>query len=111
MALSVHHIITVTAGGILYRDSDDIVQWLDFKACNRNWIKWLQLLQRPLEEADANRVGRHNTEKAIWLDVEFWDEARTRFEFRSYALRDGTLFEPMQNNGGWITQDARSTDS
>jgi hypothetical protein len=104
MALTARHIITVTSGGILYRNSDDIISWIDFKNCNENW---LATLKEPSQTEDDYCVGIHDTEQATWLDVEFYSEPHTRFEFRSYAQRDTLLFHPMQTLGGWITREAR----
>lgn len=104
MAFAPRQIITVTAGGVLYRDSEQVVRWLDFKQCNANWLTTLATLPQP---GDERCVGVHDTEQAIWLDVEFYTEPRIRFEFRSYAQRDDLLFHPMQTLGGWITREAR----
>lgn len=104
MALASRQIITVTAGGILYRNSEQVVSWIDFRRCH---VNWLASRQDTTTAADKRCVGIHDTAQAVWLDVEFYTEPRIRFEFRSYALRDTLLFHPMQSLGDWYTCEAR----
>ncbi len=89
-------IITVTQGGILYRDEKSIVQWIDFKACNANWVKGYK---KPLEE-EARIVGwRH-----YYLPyVELATEPKIRLEFANIDEADHQLLVPMYRHGGWYT--------
>ena len=101
MALNARHLITVTPGGILYRDRADVVRWIDFKACNLSWLR----TRATLSPEDERIVGWRNTGDVAWLDVEFFTEPHTRFVFRSYADRDSLLLNPMWTHGGWLTRD------
>ncbi len=89
-------IITVTQGGVLYRDEKSIVQWIDFQACNANWAKGYK---KPLEE-EARIVGwRH-----YYLPyVELATEPKIRFEFANIDQADHQLLVPMYRYGGWYT--------
>lgn len=100
MTLRVNNIITITRGGILYRDHQKIVHWIDFKTCNENWIT----LYRG-DPNDDHCVGQRNTGKEKVLDVEFFTLPTTRFVFRSFLERDMRLLNPMKRHGGWSTQD------
>lgn len=92
------HIITVTQGGVLYRDRHGIVRWIDFVRCNKNW-----LASRPhVTPADQRCVGQRNTGDV--LDVVFATTPPVRFVFISYAQRDATLLNPMRRFG-WCTWD------
>ena len=102
MTLGARHILTVTTGGILYRDEADQIGWIDFKVCNRNWC----LSREFVTEEDAWHVGWRNTSDGRVLDVEFFSQPRIRFEFISYVQRDGELLDPMYHRGGWTTWDA-----
>ena len=104
MSYSIEHIITVTAGGLLYRDEEGRVCWADFVECNRNW----QLSRRQLTLFDKKCVGWRNTGDGKVLDVEMFTEPRLRFVFWSYLERDQSLLNPMQARGGWYTLDMLS---
>lgn len=104
MAYSVNDILTITQGGILYRDQDQIVRWIDFAECNRNWLA----SRRDTVDSDEKCVGWRNTGDGSVLDVEFFTEPRTRFEFISYRQRDRCLLNPMRERGGWHTWDLAS---
>lgn len=87
--LMAFHIITVTQGGVLYRDRERIVRWIDFARCHQNWQAY-----RADAPTDRRYVGWRNTGNV--LDIEFFTEPRTRFVFISYVQRDTTLLKPMQ---------------
>lgn len=60
------HILSVTPGGILYRDEQGTVQWLDFARCNRNWL-----------------ASRRNLTLYDFRCVGWWHHFPTYYEFAS----------------------------
>ncbi len=99
MTLNGKQIISVTPGGVLYRDELEVVHWVDFKECSRNWLK-----TRPNPtEGDRRRVGLRDTNGKS-IDVEFFTEPRIRFVFADQAERAELLIAPMRKYG-WYTWD------
>lgn len=101
MALTVDQIITITQGGILYRDDEGTIGWVDFKLCNETWAdSYLG------DDEDRFCVGWRNTGKDKMLDVEFFTLPDfTRFVFTSFTERDMLLLNPIKRKGGWYTKD------
>lgn len=98
MALTSKNIISVTPGGVLYRDERGVNKWIDFKECQRNWVK----TRANPSEGDQRRVGLRDTNATV--DVEFFSEPRVRFVFESQAERADLLIAPMRRFG-WYTWD------
>lgn len=96
------NIITVSEGGLLYRDKNENVRLIDFRTCNANWIKTHG--EGTLSVFDVLCVGWRNTGDRKYLDVELFTEPRTRFVFRSYIERDTLLIRPMVR-ARWHTLD------
>lgn len=77
-----HSIVTVTQGGILYKDIAEITRWIDFKQCNLNWYR--QTEQRPspfTHEFDKSCVARRSFDNAPLVYIEFFTDPILRLEF------------------------------
>lgn len=99
----IHSIVTVTRGGLLYRDIAEIPRWIDFRLCNRNWF-----LQRCYEPTpyqynfDARCVAQRSFYTAPMPYIEFFTQpAITRMEFDDPEDL-WTLLKEMQYHGGWM---------
>lgn len=101
VSLYAAHLITVTAGGLLFRDEAGRVCWIDFSACRD---RWLQNRPDPLDW-ERHCVGWRSTGRSPLPDVEFLSYPRVRFEFVGYAQRNALLLEPMRRFGWHTWQD------
>ncbi|GAB5490313.1 MAG: hypothetical protein Phog2KO_05280 [Phototrophicaceae bacterium] len=101
----IHSIITVTEGGILYKDIAEVTRWVDFKLCNRNWYR--QAEQRPspyTHNFDKCCVARRSFENAPLAYIEFFTEPISRLEFDDTEnLWD--LLKQMKIYGNWVAYD------
>jgi hypothetical protein len=98
-------IITVTQGGLLYRDIADIVRWIDFKQCNRQWFRQREYRPSPYRKAfDARCVARRSFGTASLPYIEFFTIPVTRLEFDDPEDL-WTLLKEMQRRGGWMAYD------
>lgn len=102
MTLSEANIITITQGGILYRDEQDVVQWLDFARCNRNWMRCRQNLSLD----DFRCVGRWHHFPTYF---EFCTNPTTRFDIHYTDEEtiddiDRKLRKPLLDLGEWHMQ-------
>lgn len=96
----IQSIITVTQGGVLYRDIADIVQWIDFKLCNEN--SGQGAVSASLSAQQRNHcVGQSSFDRASLAYIEFFTEPITRLEFENKEdLWD--LLKQMRLRGGWF---------
>jgi len=101
MSLHAAHLITVTAGGLLFHDEEGRVGWIDFGTCRD---RWLQNRPDPLEW-EGRCVGWRSTGRTPLPDVEFLSYPRVRFEFVGYAQRNALLLGPMRRFGWHTWQD------
>lgn len=99
MALTRKDIITITQGGLLYRDEAGTVCWIDFARCNRNWTSQ----RRNLGEWDFRCVGSRRVEP---LSVEFHTQPPVRFAVEEVDEIDREFSEPLQKCGRWTLTDA-----
>jgi hypothetical protein len=101
VALIARNIISISEGGLLYRDLDGFIRLIDLRQCNAHWIAsrgaYLTLF-------DLFCVGWRNTGDRRILDVELFTEPKTRFVFRSYAQRDTVMLRPLVRSR-WHTFD------
>lgn len=96
-----HSIITVTQGGILYRDIAEIVRWLDFRECQENYIDEQQLSETLSNQLDSRCVGRCSCYLAPLPYIEFFTTPILRLEFEDHKqLLD--LLEEIQVCGDWF---------
>lgn len=97
-----HSIITVTQGGILYRDIAEVVRWLDFRECQENYKNEQQLSETRSNELDLRYIGRCSCYLAPLPYIEFFTKPILRLEFEDHEeLLD--LLEEIQLCGGWFT--------
>ncbi|MGB7338668.1 MAG: hypothetical protein WBC91_07245 [Phototrophicaceae bacterium] len=98
-------IITVTQGGVLYKDIAEIIRWIDFKQCNRNWYR--QPEQRPspyTHQYDRCCVARRSFTNASLPYIEFFTDPILRLEFDNPEyLWD--LLKQMKLYGNWVAYD------
>ncbi len=100
MALTREDIITITQGGLLYRDEAGAVCWIDFARCNRNWTNH----RRNLNEWDFRCVG---SRRADPLSVEFHTQPPVRFVVEAVEEIDRAFTEPLRACSRWTLTDAR----
>jgi len=96
--LTATNIITITMGGLLYRDPQGITRWVDFYAC-REW--WLQRQAIPAA-IDRRYVGTR-TENTPQLRVQFFTYPPVIFTFADAHHRNRVLLTPM-GELGWFTR-------
>jgi len=100
-----HSIITVTEGGLLYKDIGEVTRWVDFRSCNRNWCNQYEknLVPQALR-LDAYCVARRSFYHASLPYIEFFTEPILRLEFEhDEALWD--LLKQMKVYGNWVAFD------
>lgn len=97
MTVQSDDIITVTMGGVLYRD-DDTVEWIDFRACVANR---LDVIEEPGPQGDRC-VGVHR----YWpFSVLFYTRPqRTRIRFPNRDALEAFLTQIKQFD--WVTWNA-----
>lgn len=83
-------IITVTQGGLLYRDNAGVVQWLEWKTCHAR----LQTTSAPLGKFDRRYVGARTH-----MYVRFFTANPVIFIFDDRAWRDVHLIFPLARFG------------
>jgi hypothetical protein len=94
-------IITVTRGGILYKDIAEIVRWLDFALCYEQYTLHFNGTELSIERFC---VGRSSFHLAPLPYVEFFTDPITRLEFdKPEDLSD--LLNQIHAYGFWYTQD------
>lgn len=96
----IHSIITVTIGGILYRDIAEITRWIDFRYCAENSVRYLA----PDDVMGGRCVGRRSEAYAQLPYIEFFTTPITRIEFE-YVEDFTELVQQMRLCGGWFAID------
>lgn len=96
-----HSIITVTHGGILYRDIAEIARWVDFRECLQNYCEDNQISLEQFEAENIHCVGRCSFYLAPLPYIEFFTEPLLRLEFDDHEQL-WNLLEEMQLCGGWF---------
>jgi hypothetical protein len=98
----IHSIVTVTLGGILYRDIAEITRWIDFRLCNESYcMNYMPTLRVRMGQRDSRCVGRHSFHLAPLAYIEFFTDPITRLEFEDHEqLWD--LLKLMNRHGGWF---------
>lgn len=100
-----HSIVTVTQGGILYKDIAEITRWIDFRQCNSNWYR--QVEQRPspyTHQFDKCCVARRSIKNAPLAYIEFFTDPIVRLEFDD-AEHLWDLLKQMKLYGDWVAFD------
>ena len=87
------NIITITQGGILYRDNNNKVCWLDFGDCLRN---------QPVERRVYKYVGEVNPISDSNIQVNFFALSPLAFEFEGFDDYMDTLLRPISEFGWFI---------
>jgi hypothetical protein len=96
-----HSIITVTQGGILYRDIAEVVRWIDFRECQENHLDEKQLSGTQPNELDLRCIARCSFYLAPLAYIEFFTHSILRLEFEDpEQLWD--LLKDIQVCGGWF---------
>jgi hypothetical protein len=94
-------IVTVTQGGILYKDIAEIVRWLDFALCYEQYTLYYNGTESSTERFC---VGRSSFNRAPLPYVEFFTDPITRLEFDNPEdLRD--LLKQLHAFNFWYTKD------
>jgi hypothetical protein len=98
----IHSIITVTLGGILYRDIAEIPRWIDFRLCNELYCtEYMSKLRLRIGQHDTRCVGRHSFHLAPLAYIEFFTDPITRLEFEDHQQLWDVL-KQMNLHGGWF---------
>lgn len=98
----IHSIVTVTIGGILYRDIAEITRWIDFRYCAENSVRYLSADDLVIHAGRC--VGRRSESVALLPYIEFFTTPITRLEF-DHADDFADLLHEMQRCGGWFAID------
>jgi hypothetical protein len=106
IVMSSDNIITITKGGLLYRDEQNVTQWIDFKLCRENWLA----MQSSPSKLDRRYVGCRNTETSATVYVRFFSTPPVIFAFKNAARRNLDLIQPMSSMGWFTTICIRSGD-
>ncbi len=101
------NIITITRGGLLYRDAAGITQWIDFRACRDQHLATLSSPSR----LDRRYVGCRNTEQSATVYVRFFSTPPVIFAFKNAARRNLDLIQPLSRMGWYTTICVRSTEA
>ncbi|MEL6309138.1 MAG: hypothetical protein AAFR81_05055 [Chloroflexota bacterium] len=100
-----HSIITVTEGGLLYKDIAEVTRWVDFRSCNQNWYYQYEKNIAPQAlRLDACCVARRSFRHASLPYIEFFTDPILRLEFDDHeALWE--LLKQMKVYGNWVAFD------
>jgi hypothetical protein len=101
------NIITVTQGGLLYRDVLGVTQWIDFIDCRDKYLATVDNATR----LDRRYVGCRNTEQSATIYVRFFSETPVIFSFKNAARRNLDLIQPLSRVGWYTTICVRSTEA
>jgi hypothetical protein len=101
------NIITVTQGGVLYRDVVGVTQWIDFIECRDNYLTAIENATR----LDRRYVGCRNTEQSATVYVRFFSDTPVIFSFKNAARRNLDLIQPLSRVGWYTTICVRSTEA
>ena len=97
-----HSIVTVTQGGILYRDIAEVPRWIDFRLCNELYcLEYAAKVRVRRGQRDVCCVGRHSFNLAPLPYIEFFTDPLTRLEVDDHEhLWD--LLKQMKLLGDWF---------
>jgi hypothetical protein len=98
LTLSEDAILTVTRGGVLYRDDQKRVCWLDLRLCREAWLA----TRSTVTALDRRMVGCRSREKTAPIFVRFYGPDPITFTFTSDSRRHRGLIEPL-SRVGWYT--------
>lgn len=96
--LSGDAILTVTRGGILYRDDQQRVCWLDLRLCREAWLA----TRSTITTLDRRMVGVRTRERTTPIMVRLYGPEAITFTFTSESRRHRQLIEPL-SRVGWYT--------
>jgi hypothetical protein len=98
LTLSGDCILTVTRGGVLYRDDQQRVCWLALPPCRDAW-----LTTRPsITALDRRMVGARSRDRAMPVFVRLFGQEAITFTFASESRRQRQLIAPL-SQVGWYT--------
>lgn|GEM_PF-4052398 len=98
LTLSGDAILTVTRGGVLYRDDQKRVCWLDLWPCREAWLS----TRSNITPLDRRMVGCRSRERTTPVFVRFYGPDAITFTFTSESRRHRGLIEPLSRLG-WYT--------
>ena len=98
LTLSGDAILTVTRGGVLYRDDQKRVSWLDLPACREAWLA----TRSTVTPLDRRMVGCRSRERTTPVFVRFYGPQPITFTFTNESRRQRGLIEPLSRLG-WYT--------
>jgi hypothetical protein len=105
LTLSGDAILTVTRGGVLYRDDQKRVCWLDLRPCRDAWLA----TRSTIKALDRRMVGCRNPDGTTPIFVRFYGPESITFTFTSTSRRHRGLIEPL-SRVGWYTVIASESD-
>ena len=91
-------ILTVTRGGVLYRDDQQRVCWLDLPPCREAWLA----TRTTITPIDRRMVGCRSKERTTPVFVRFFGPDAITFTFVNESRRHRGLIEPLSRLG-WYT--------
>lgn len=94
-----NRIITVTQGGLLYRDYAGTIQWIDFRQCRDTW---LAQCEQPTK-TDYRYTGCRTPRKAEACYVRFFSSPPVIIHFHNDGRRQLDLIVPL-SKAGWFTR-------
>lgn len=97
-----HSIVTVTQGGLLYRDIAEVPRWIDFRLCNEHYCaEFASTVRIRHGQRGICCVGRHSFYLAPLAYIELFTDPLTRLEFDDHEpLWD--LLKQMKLLGDWF---------
>ena len=98
LTLSGDAILTVTRGGVLYRDDQKLVRWLDLGPCRDAWLA----TRSTITALDRRMVGCRSREHTTPIFVRFFGPNPITFTFTSDSRRQRGLIEHL-SRVGWYT--------
>lgn len=101
----IHSIITVTNGGILYKDIAEVIRWIDFQECNDNWYRQPEQKPSPFTHRFDNCcVARRSFYLSSLAYIEFFTDPIVRLEFDEPEDL-WHLLKQMKLYGDWVAYD------
>lgn len=98
LTLSGDAILTVTRGGVLYRDDQMLVSWLDLRLCREAWLA----TRSTITALDRRMVGCRSKERTSPVFVRFYGPQSITFTFINESRRQRGLIEAL-SRVGWYT--------
>ena len=98
LTLSGDAILTVTRGGVLYRDDQKRVCWLDLRLCREAWLG----TRSHITPLDRRMVGCRSRERTTPVFMRFYGPDAIMFTFTTESRRHRGLIEPLSRLG-WYT--------